>query len=211
MKYLCFWSEQMCWHSAKTRNLKHKSVLQLSHVWYCKVKTANSSSLSIPEGLILCLNVRCVMCACMCSPLPLCPAFRGCCMQQSKSQRLLARPAASAGLHVSVSEVVHCTLFSLWLRKSSDCLLCLLKWNIPMVPPSLPQALYTETFPGRLCMFTGVWQIYSSLMDHNSTKVSLQNRLIFHFEINQAFSNYSTLLLYSGGRNVQKIHFLHFL
>lgn len=93
--------------------------------------------------------------------------------RQSKSQRLLARPAASVGLRVSVSEVVHCTLFSLWLRKSSDCLLCLLKWNVPMVPPSHPQVLCAETFPWRVCMFTGVWQIYSSLMDHAGNKASV--------------------------------------
>lgn len=124
---------------------------------------------------------------------------------RSKSQRLLARPAASAGLHVSVSEVVHCTLFRLWLRKSSDCLLCLLKWNIPMVPPSLPQALYTETFPERLCMFTGVWQIYRSLMDHNSTKGLLPDRLIFWDKTGYFLICFRILLLSGGTRIFAKI------
>lgn len=99
--------------------------------------------------------------------------------RHSKSQRLLARPAASAGLHVSVSEVVHRTLFRPWLRKSSDCLLCLLKLNVPMVPPSLPQVLYTEIFPWRPRMFTRVWQKYSSVMNHNSTNVSQQQNRFF--------------------------------
>lgn len=68
--------------------------------------------------------------------LPVGVGAKGC--YRGKSQRLLARPAASWGLHVSVSELVRCTLCRLWLRKSSDCLLRLLKWKIPMVPPSLP-------------------------------------------------------------------------
>lgn len=110
-----------------------------------------------------------VWCVCVCVWFCLLVLLLKGVARHSKSQRLLARPAACAGLHVSVSEVVHCKLFRLWLRKSSDCLLCLLKWNIPMVPPSLPQALYTETFPWRPRMFTRVWQIYSSLMGHNST------------------------------------------
>lgn len=68
--------------------------------------------------------------------------------RRSKSQRLLVRPAAFWGLHVSVSEVVHCALSRLWLRKSSDCLLRALELKLPngSAVRSL-QARRAQTFP----------------------------------------------------------------
>lgn len=106
----------------------------------------------------------CAMCACMYVRMLSVLYLKGV-ARHNKSQRLLARPAAGWGLHVSVSEVVHCALCSL-----IEEILCLLKWNVPMVPPSLPQVLYTETFPWRMRMFTGFWLIYSSLMGLNTTR-----------------------------------------
>lgn len=99
--------------------------------------------------------------------------------RHSNSQRLLARPAASTGLHVSVSEVVHChTLWPLieeilWLFA----LLCRNETSQWFRRVSLRSCTWRVSHED--CMFTGVWQIYSLEMDCYSTTVSLLQRLIY--------------------------------
>lgn len=113
-----------------------------------------------------------VMWAWMCLCLPLRLMVKGV-AGHSKSQRLLARPAATlCCVFLSVRLFTACCFASDWGNPLAVCSVC---WNeTSQWFRRLSLRPCTQTFPWSLCLFTRVWHIYSSLIAPHSHVSVLQ-------------------------------------